>query len=107
MAIPSLPPRLSDAEQLIATARELIHASRRQIAASLPLIARGTTVGGPSHPIVRRLRARRDATRRAQLLGGLTATARAVLAEADHLLEAACSRGNPAGSPRAEGRRPM
>lgn len=41
-----------------------------------------------SHPMVRRLRARRDATRRAELLGSLTPTARVVLAEADHLLEA-------------------
>jgi hypothetical protein len=88
MAISSRPPGHSDTDLLMAKARALIHASRRRIAASGLLIARGTTARGPSHPIVRGLRARRDATRRAQLRGGLTPTARVVLAETDHLLEA-------------------
>jgi hypothetical protein len=81
MAMSSLPPGHSDAEPLMAKARALIDASRQRI-------ARGTTARGPSHPIVRGLRARRDSTRRAQLRGGLTPTARVVLAEADHLLDA-------------------
>ena len=88
MAMSSRPPGQFDTEPLTAKERALINASRQRIAASGLLIARGMTARGPSHPIVRGLRARRDATRRAQLRGGLTPTARVVLAEADHLLEA-------------------
>jgi hypothetical protein len=110
MAMSSLPPGHSDAELLMAKAHVLLDASRQRIAASGLLVARGTTARGPGHPIVRGLRARRDSTRRAQLRGGLTPTARVVLAEADRLLEACrawhrIARG-PLGVPRSLSGRP-